>query len=57
MPPTPPTDPATEAADLLNLASWYRAWAELTADEQERVRRLDFALGLERRAKKLLPPD
>ena len=32
MPPTPPTDPAQEAADLLNLASWYRCWADLASN-------------------------
>jgi len=57
MPPTPPTDPAREAVDLMSLAAWYRSWAELAGSDHERSRRLEFALGLERRAKKLLPPD
>ncbi len=57
MPPTPPTDPAKEAADLLSLAGWYRSWAELAATEHDKAQRIDFAIGLEKRARKLLAPD
>ena len=57
MPPTPPIDPAKEAADLLSLAGWYRTWAELAGTEHDKAKRIDFAIGLEKRARKLLAPD
>jgi hypothetical protein len=57
MPPTPPIDPAREASDLMSLAGWYRAWAELASTEHEKARRIDFAIGLEKRARELLVPD
>jgi hypothetical protein len=57
MPRTPPIDPAREAADLMSLASWYRAWADLASNDDEKRRRLDMAGGLELRARKLAKPD
>jgi hypothetical protein len=57
MPPTTPTDPAKEAADLLSLAGWYRTWAELASTEHDKAKRVEFAIGLEKRARKLLAPD
>jgi hypothetical protein len=57
MPTTPPTDPATEVRDLLELAGWYRNWADLARDDHERDRRLEMATGLELRARKLARPD
>jgi hypothetical protein len=57
MPQTPPIDPAREAADLMNLAAWYREWADLAGSEREKAQRIDFAIGLEKRARKLLGPD
>jgi hypothetical protein len=57
MPPTPPTDPAREAADLMNLAAWYRDWAAVASTEHEKAQRIDFAIGLEKRARAMLKPD
>jgi hypothetical protein len=57
MPTTPPTDPATEARDVLELARWYRNWADLARDDHERDRRLEMATVLELRARKLARPD
>jgi hypothetical protein len=57
MPPTPPTDPAREAADLMNLAAWYRDWAAAASTEHEKAQRIDFAIGLEKRARAMLKPD
>lgn len=57
MPPISPTDLAQEAADLLNLASWYRCWADLTSSDDEKRRRLEFVAALELRARKLTKPD
>ena len=57
MPQTPPIDPAREAADLLSLAGWYRSWAELAGTEREKAQRIDFATGLEKRARELLVLD
>jgi len=51
-----PTAAAKEASDLLSLAAWYRAWAELASSEIEKGYRLDMAIGLEKRARKLLGP-
>jgi hypothetical protein len=53
----PPTDAAKETSDLLALAAWYRAWAEVAAGDGERERRLDMAIGLEKRARAMLKPD
>jgi hypothetical protein len=50
-------DPAKEAADLMSLAGWYRAWADLAGSEHDKARRIDFAIGLEKRARELLKPD
>jgi hypothetical protein len=57
MPQTPPIDPAREAADLMNLAAWYREWADLAGSEREKAQRIDFAIGLEKRARAMLKPD
>jgi hypothetical protein len=57
MPTPPPIDPAKEAADLISLAQWYRGWAELAASEIEKGRRLDMAIGLEKRARAMSPAD
>jgi hypothetical protein len=51
-----PTDPAKEAADLLSLAGWYRAWAELASSEREKAQRISFAISLEKRARAMLKP-
>jgi hypothetical protein len=57
MPPTPPIDPARDARDLLDLAAWYRSWAELTDSDKQKALRLEFANGIEKRAHELLKPD
>jgi hypothetical protein len=57
MPTPPPIDPAREAIDMLELAGWYREWAALAITEGEKAQRLDFATGLEKRARELLVPD
>jgi hypothetical protein len=49
-----PTAAAKEASDLLSLAGWYRAWAELAPSEIEKGRRLDMAIGIEKRAREML---
>jgi hypothetical protein len=57
MPTTPTADPATEARDLLELASWYREWAGLASMDGKKAQRIDLAIGLEKRARELLKPD
>lgn len=49
----PSHDPAAEANDLLTLASWYRAWAELAGNEHEQAQRLSLAEHLEQRAREI----
>jgi hypothetical protein len=54
---TPPNDAAREAADLLSLAGWYRDWATLAGNEDDKRRRLDMAALLELRARTVTKPD
>jgi hypothetical protein len=56
MPTTPPTD-AEEASELLSLAAWYRSWAEVADGDDEKGRRLDMAIDLEKRARAMSPAD
>jgi hypothetical protein len=42
MPTPPPIDPATEARNLLELASWYREWADLANADGEKAQRIDL---------------
>jgi len=51
--PLPSHDPAAEANDLLTLAGWYRAWAELAGSEREKAQRLSLAEHLEQRAREI----
>jgi hypothetical protein len=57
MPTVPPTDAPKEASELLSLAAWYRAWAEVAGGDDEKGRRLDMVIGLEKRARAMLKPD
>jgi hypothetical protein len=50
---TPPQDAAREARDLLDLAAWYRSWAEGTESLQDKAERLAIADRLEAQARTL----
>ena len=40
-----------EPEHLLKLAKWYRSWAEVAGNEQDRANRLELAEHLEKRAR------
>ncbi len=50
-----PRDVLREIADLRNLATWYRGWAQLAGNHEERQSRLGLAEAIEAQIENLLP--
>ena len=50
-------DALSEIAQLKSLADWYRSWAELASNKEERARRLLMAQCLDKQVAAIVSPD
>jgi len=49
-------DRAREVETALQLAAWYRSWAEVAGTEEEKAQRLAMAHSLQLKARRLAEP-